>query len=430
MRASAQADPTTIAEPAAMTDHPDAMRHAGDAQDALLAGITVLDFTRVLAGPYCTRLLADLGAAVLKVERPGEGDETRIIAPQLDPSRTDQSAYFTRVNAGKKGIGIDLAHPLARDVVLDLVGQADVVVENFSPGVMAKYGLDAASLRALHPELVYCSISGFGQTGPLRTMQAYGHLINAFSGLMDLERGGIAPPRASNLQAADVLAGAHAFGAICAALLRKARTGRGAYLDVSMLECMVAADDVNYPALLNGAKIERRPRPGMVVHPIGERHVALQVGGAPQMWPRLAALIGHPELASDPRFATAPARRANWNELLTLIGRWLEGFDSVERAVEVLSGARVPCAPMNLPEEVIEHPHLRQREAFPSVQHPVAGTVRVTAPPFHLDDGAIRPAGPAPYRIGQDTREVLSGLLGYPSERIDSLAAKGAIALG
>ena len=186
--------------------------------EPLLAGVTVLDFTRVLSGPFATRLLADLGATVIKIERPGDGDETRYVGLQLDPQRIDQSAYFARSNAGKKSIAIDLANPGARAIVMDLVAKADVVVENFSPGVMKKYGYDAASIHAIRPDIVYCSISGFGQTGPLASLQAYAHLINAISGMMELERGGEAAPKASNLQAADVLAGAHAFGAICAAL--------------------------------------------------------------------------------------------------------------------------------------------------------------------------------------------------------------------
>ena len=159
---------------------------------------------------------------------------------------------------------------------------------------MARYGLDAAALQALRPDLVYCSISGFGQTGPLSSMQAYAHLINAISGVMDLERGAEPRPRVSYLQTADVLAGAHAFGSICAALVRRARTGRGAYLDVSMLECLVCADDITYTAALNGAAVERGPRLGMLVHPIGTRHVAMQTAGAPHLWPRLAGLMGRP----------------------------------------------------------------------------------------------------------------------------------------
>jgi crotonobetainyl-CoA:carnitine CoA-transferase CaiB-like acyl-CoA transferase len=181
--------------------------------EPLLEGLTVLDFTRVLAGPYCTRLLSDLGARVIKIERPGEGDEVRYTAYQLEPGRADQSSYFVRLNAGKQGIAIDLSNPRAREVVLDLVRVADVVVENFTPGLMTRYGFDYTALREVRPDLVYCSISGFGQTGPLSAMQAYAHLINAISGLMDLERGGEPNPRVSYLQAADVLAGGQAFGA-------------------------------------------------------------------------------------------------------------------------------------------------------------------------------------------------------------------------
>jgi crotonobetainyl-CoA:carnitine CoA-transferase CaiB-like acyl-CoA transferase len=396
--------------------------------EALLAGLTVLDFTRVLAGPYCTRLLADLGARVIKVERPGEGDEVRYTVLQLEPDRADQSSYFVRLNVGKRGIAIDLAHPQAREVVWDLVRIADVVVENFSPGVMARYGLDAASLRALRPELVYCSISGFGQTGPLSSMQAYAHLVNAMSGLMDLERGAEAEPRVSYLQAADVLAGAHAFGSICAALLRRARAGQGAYLDVSMLECLVCADDITYTAVLNGAAVERRSRVGMLVHPVGEGHVAMQTAGAPHLLPRLASLMGRLEILTDPRFSTPIARRANWPALLEIVCDWLDSFGSVEQAVAALSAARVPHAPMLSPEQVVAHPHMAARSAFPVVDHPGAGRVHVTAAPFHLDGAPIAPAGPAPYRIGEDTRAVLMELLGYTEERVNELLRAGTVA--
>jgi crotonobetainyl-CoA:carnitine CoA-transferase CaiB-like acyl-CoA transferase len=390
------------------------------ADELLLAGITVVDFTRVLAGPYGTRMLADLGARVIKIERPGEGDEIRHTVLQLDPKRTDQSSYFARLNAGKQSIAIDLAHPQARDVVLDLVRNADVVVENFSPGVMARYGLDEAALRALRPDLVYCSISGFGQTGPLSSMQAYAHLINAISGMMDLDRGDEPKPRVAYLQAADVLAGAHAFGAICAALVRRGRNGRGAYLDVSMLECLVAADDITYGALLNGGTVQRQPRIGMVVHAIGGRYLAMQSAGAPHLWSRLVALIGRPELATDPRFATLIARRANWPALLQILRDWLNGFDSVDEAVKTLSAARIPAVPMLSPEEVVEHPQMAARSAFPEIDHPARGRVRVTALPFHIDGHPVAPGGPAPYRVGQHTHQVLTEL-GYSAERIEAL---------
>ncbi len=412
-----------------MTEHQNS--NAGmNADDAPLSGYSVVDFTRVLSGPYCTRLLADMGAEVIKIERPGEGDEVRYAGLQLDPARTDQSAYFARMNAGKRSIALDFSNPQARELILEMVAKADVVIENFSPGVMAKYGFDSASLHKIKPSLVYCSISGFGQTGPLRSMQAYAHLINAFSGMMELDRGGNSPPRASNLQAADVLAGAHAFGAICAALLRRARNGRGAVIDVSMLECLIAADDINFPTLLNGGEVVRRPRIGMVVHAVGDRHVAMQLGGAPTMWPRLTKLMQRPDLADDARFTTPAARRDNWPALLEILGGWLAKFESVEKAVETLAAARIPGVPMLMPEEVIAHPHLAHRGAFPTVAHPVRGTARVTATPFQLDGKAVVPSGPVPYRIGEHTREVLVDWLGYSPQRVAALAGQKVIELG
>jgi CoA:oxalate CoA-transferase len=393
----------------------------------LLDGLRVLDFTRVLAGPYCTRLLADLGARVIKVERPAEGDDTRRGYWQLDPERSDQGTYFIRINAGKQSVAIDLAHPEARPVVFDLVRAADVLVENFLPGVMARLGLDYAAVSAVQPGLVYCSISGYGQTGPLSNAPAFAHLIGAISGLMYLEQQGDPAPRPAYLQAADVLAGTHAFGAILAALMRRGRTGAGARLDVSMLEALVAAEDLSYGGVLNGAAEYPGPRPGMIVHRIGARYLALQTVGAPQLWARITATMGRPELLTDPRFATPVARRERWAEIRSMIVAWLDGFASVEAAVDTLRAARVPCAPVLSPAEVAEHPHMAARQAFPTIPHPTRGEVRITATPFHVDMAPVRPAGGAPYRVGEHTRAVLRDVLGYAEERIAELGASGAI---
>jgi len=393
----------------------------------LLADVTVLDFTRVLAGPYCTRLLADLGARVIKVERPGEGDEMRRGYMQLEGDRADQSTYFIRINAGKSSVAIDLAHPDGRAIVLDLARRADVVVENFLPGVMKKLHCDYDALRAVKPDLVYCSISGYGQTGPLRRHQAFAHIINAISGVMHLEQQDDPTPRVGYLQTADVLAGTHAFGSILAALWRRARTGQGAYLDVSMLECLIAADDITYGAVLSGGEEYPGPRPGMIVHAIGGRYVAIQTVGAPQLWPRLVAALGRPELATDPRFATPLARREHWREIRAIICAWLDRFPTVDGAVAALTAGRLPAAPVLSPREVIAHPHLTQRHAFPEVEHPTRGRVRVTGAPFHVDGRAVGPAAPAPYRVGEHTRSVLAEFLGYAPARIEELRAQGAI---
>jgi CoA:oxalate CoA-transferase len=393
----------------------------------LLADVTILDFTRVLAGPYCTRLLADLGARVIKVERPGEGDEMRRGVAQLEQGRSDQSSYFIRVNAGKLGVAIDLGQPKGREVAFDLVRVADVVVENFVPGVMTRLGCDYTALAAIKPDLVYCSISGFGQTGPLASMTAFAHIINAMSGLMDLEREPDPQPRVSYLQAADVLAGTHAFGAILAALLRRSRTGAGAWLDISMLECLVAAEDVTFGSILNDGPVLPGPRAGMIVHRIGERDLAMQTVGAPQLWPRLLTLLERPELADDPRFATPVARRMNWPQLRQIIVEWLGRFATVDEALQTLTRARIPAVPVLSPQEVVRHPHMVARGAFPTVPHPARGSVRVTATPFRVDGQMPGPRGPAPYRVGENTRKVLGEILGYAPERIEELRTLGVI---
>jgi len=394
---------------------------------APLADLVVLDFTRVLAGPYCTRLLADLGARVVKIERKGGGDDMRKGHLQLDASRDDQSTYFTRINVGKQSVGLDLGHPATRDVVRDLAGKADVAVENFAPGVAQRLGIDYPSLAAVKPDLVYCSISGFGQTGPWRERPAFAHIIHAASGLMHLEQGDLEAPRSANLQAADVLAGTHAFGAILAALWRRQRTGQGARLDVSMLEALVAADDVSIAAGLNGGEKIGAPRPGMGVYEVGGRHLALQVVGSMDLWPRLLAMMERPEFAQDPRFATPVARRQHWPELRDLVGAWLQRFKTVEDALEALNAARIPAAPVLEPQEVITHPHLLARGAFPEVPHPTRGSVRVTASPYHWDGKPVHPAAGAPYRVGEHSRLVLSGLLGYDAAHIDALIRSGAV---
>ena len=389
--------------------------------DSLLAGVTVLDFTRVLAGPYCTRLLSDLGARVIKIERPGEGDDTRRGHAQMEEGRADQATYFIRINAGKSSLALDLSHPKAREVVLDLAREADVVVENFLPGVVAKLGCDYTALSAVKPGIVYCSISGFGQSGPLRLQPAFHHIVNAMSGIMYLEQQTDPAPRPGYLQAADVLAGTHAFGAILAALVRRLRTGRGAYLDVSMLECLVAAEDINYGGMLNAGNEYPGPRPGMIVHGIGGRHVAMQTVGAPQLWSRMVAMMGRPGLENDPRFATPAGRRENWAELQPIICEFLDRFKTVEEAVAALTAARVPAATVLSPAEVVAHPHLAERRAFPLIDHPGRGAVRITAVPFHVDHGPVAPRGPAPYRVGEHTRAILGDVLGYSKERIEEL---------
>ena len=392
-----------------------------------LDGIVVVDLTRVLAGPYCTRLLADMGARVIKIERPGTGDDTRFVTHQMEPGRKDQSSYFSRTNAGKESVGIDMSSAEGIAVLLDLARHADVFIENFAPGVVGRLGCDPKAVMAVKPDIVYCSISGYGQTGPWRNRPAFAHTTNAISGMMHLEQGDDPAPRSSNLQAADVLAATHAAASIVAALFRRFRTGKGARLDVSMLEALVAADSVTYPSVLNGGKEHGSPRPGMVVHGIGGRYIALQIVGGTDLWRRMVDLMQRPDLAQDPRYASVESRSQNWNALRGEITAWLDGFADVDSALRELEKARVPCAPVLKPAEVIASEHLALRQFFPTINHPSVGPVRVTASPYHLDGQPVHPRGCAPYNVGQHTRAVLAELLGYDDARIAGLLERGSV---
>jgi formyl-CoA transferase len=244
---------------------------------------------------------------------------------------------------------------------------------------------------------------------------------------MHLERGANEPPRVWYLQAADILAGTHAFGAISAALVRRARTGRGAYLDVSMLEALIGAEDISFGSVLNDGPSYPGPRSGMAIEQVGDGWLAFQIVGVLELWPRIVELMGRPDLPQDPRFATPIARREHWPELRAIIADWLRRFTSVEEALAVLGAGRIPCARVLWPAEVVSAPHLLAREAFPSVPHPTRGAVRVTAPPFQIDGKPTTPLGPAPYRPGEDTRAVLTDVLGYEPDRIAGLARRGAV---
>jgi len=394
---------------------------------ALLAELVVLDFTRVLAGPHCTRMLADLGARVIKIERPGEGDEMRR-APLRLPGEGDQSTYFARRNAGKESVGLDLGKPEARSVVLDLAAKADVVVENFVPGVAERLGCGYASLSAVRPDIVYASISGYGQTGPDSRQGAFAHVIAAASGIMYLDADPELGPRSSHLQAADVLAGTNALSGILAALWRRTKTGQGARIDVSMLESLIAAEDIAFGAVPNGGQAVPGPRPGMGLSRVDGRWLAWQSGGAPALWPRLVSMLERPDLLRDPRFESPEMRRESWPELERIVSEWLGAREDVHRAAEALRAARIPCAIVQSPAEVVRHPQIIFREAFGDIDHPGGGRVRVSASPYWIDDRPVPARGAAPYRIGEHTEPVLRGLLGYGDERLEALVRAGAIA--
>jgi crotonobetainyl-CoA:carnitine CoA-transferase CaiB-like acyl-CoA transferase len=293
---------------------------------------------------------------------------------------------------------------------------------------MARHGLGYGAVSAANPSIVYCSISGYGQTGPLRDRPAFAHLINAASGAMDLDRQGEPEPRVAYLQSADALAGVHAFGLVLAAVLRRQRTGQGAYLDVSMLQSLWGAEDMGIAAALNGGEFSKGPRVGMIIHAIGGRQLAVQFIGGGSTWDRVLAAMGGDSPASAARFSTSDGRREHWPELRKLICDWLDRFASVEAAVEALTAARVPCAPVLSMEEAMAHPHMTERQAFSTVPHSARGELRVTSAPFHVDGAPVPARGPAPYRAGEHTRAILADTLGYSVERIDALLRSGAVA--
>lgn len=401
-------------------------RNLEQPSSGMLDDLTVLDFTRVLAGPYCTRLMADLGAEIIKIERPGGGDEMRR-SPAVIVGDGEQSTYFVRRNAGKKSVAIDLSSDNGRAIAHDLVQHADVVVENFMPGVVDKLGIGYADLKSIKPDLVYCSISGYGQIGPMSRRGAFAHVVAAASGLMHLDTDA-AGPRSSHGQAADALAGAHGFGAILAALWRRQRTGQGALIDVSMLESLMASEDLSFGTVPNGFDaMPCGPRVGMGLSQVHGRWIAWQSAGAPSLWARLCAAMERPELLDDERFATPDARREHWPAAHDVVSAWLMTFANVASALEALTHARVPCALVRSVEEVVACEHLAHRGAFHPVAQQDVGEVLVTSSPYWIDEAPVQPARAAPYQVGEHTFDVLTEQLGYSAHRIARLAEAGTI---
>ena len=395
------------------------------ADELPLAGYTVLDLTRVLAGPYCTRILADMGARVIKIERPGDGDDMRRNYMQLEPGRTDQSSYFMRVNAGKESVAIDMAqargpgrHPRSRPARRRLRGELHA-----RRGRQARLRRGDLAWHQARPRVLLDL--RLRPDGPWRARPAFAHIINAASGLMHLEQGDEPAPRASNLQAADVLAGTHAVGAIVGALLRRGRTGKGAHLDVSMLEALISADSVTYAAVLNGGEEAGNPRPGMVVAPIGDRSLAMQFVGSGELWPRLLALMGRPELGRDARFDTADNRRAHWRALREIVVAWLGNLPERGR------GARRPRAGAHsLRTRAAARRSGRPSRTWPSgdssprCRTPPAGPSASRRPPITSITAPWAPAAPPPIAWASTPGTCCRATWAISAERIEAFGTR------
>jgi crotonobetainyl-CoA:carnitine CoA-transferase CaiB-like acyl-CoA transferase len=397
------------------------MAEAAHSRTGPLTHIRVLDLGRIMAAPWATQILADLGADVIKIERPGAGDDTRAWGPPFLRDRegnvTGESGYFLSVNRGKRSVAVDIATVEGQQLIRAMAQQCDVVIENFKVGALAKYGLDAASLRGLKPSLVYCSVTGFGQDGPKSQNAAYDFAIQAMGGLMsvtgerDGEPGG--GPQKVGVPVVDLMTGMYAAVAVLAALARRAETGQGETIDLAMLD--VAAAFLANQAM-NHLVSGKSPQRGGNRHPniqpqdvfaASDGQFVLAVGNDGQ-FAKLCEVIGDAGLARDPRFSTNAARvRAN-AELTALLSA---AFTTWRRdaLVAALDAAGVPAAPINTIPQVFADPQLQHRGMLRHLPHPLAGSVPQVISPIRLADAPLR-FDRAPPLLGQHTQEVLREL--------------------
>jgi CoA:oxalate CoA-transferase len=389
-----------------------------------LEGIRVLDLTWVLAGPFASMILCDLGAEVIKVERPPYGDAARTTGPIVN----DESCYFFSINRGKKSICLDLKGERGRELFLRLVNLSDVVMENFTPGTMDRLGLGYDVLQKRNPRLIYAATSGFGQTGPDRLRPALDIVVQGMGGVMSITGEPDGPPVRLGLSLGDIAAGLYTAIGVLAALQERERSGRGQMIDIAMLDCQVA--------ILENAFI-RYFATGELPKPIGSRHplatpfqafptrdgwIVLALSwGVENQWELFCATIGRVDLIDDPRFDTAALRTEHHAELEPILNEamrqkttseWLREFDAIG----------LPCGPLNNIAQAAEHPQVVARRMLVEVEHPRIGRLKLPDTPVKLSRTAGGIKGPSP-ALGQDTYEVLSALLGLSAEELDELAA-------
>lgn len=403
-----------------------------------LSHIRVLDLSRVLAGPWSGQILADLGADVIKVERPGSGDDTRAWGPPFlkDESGRDTSeaAYFLSANRNKQSVTIDFTQPEGQELVRRLAAESDILIENFKVGGLAAYGLDYESLKAINPRLIYCSITGFGQFGPYAKRAGYDFMIQGLGGLMSLtgrsdqEEG--AGPVKVGVALTDILTGLYSSVAILAALTARETTGRGQHIDMALLDVQVAClanQAMNY--LTTGVPPRRlgNAHPNIVPYqdfPTADGDFILTVGNDGQ-FRKFCEVAGHPEWADDPRFASNKARVANRAELIPLI-RQATVFKTTVEWVAALEAVGVPCGPINDLAAVFEDPQVLARGLKVELPHALAGAVAQVASPLRLSDTPVE-YRMAPPRLGEHTAFVLERVLGLSAEAIERLRQEGVV---
>ena len=400
-----------------------------------LAGVTVLDLTRVLAGPSCTQMLGDLGAEVIKVERPGAGDDTRKFAPPFvqagDGRDTGESAYYMGANRNKKSIALDIARPEGAEIVRRLAAGAQCLVENFKTGNLARYGLGYEDLRGANPGLVYCSVTGFGQTGPYAPRPGYDFLLQGMGGLMSITGEVDGEPQKMGVPIADLMAGMYAAVAVCAALRHAALSGEGQYIDIGMMDttvAMLANAGMNY---LHGGLLGRlgNAHPNIVPYQpfrTADGYIIVAIGNDGQ-FERFCDLAGRPDLARDPAYASNDSRVRNREALLPVLREIFAGRPSAEW-LEGLEERNIGCGPINDLEDVFGDPHVEAREMVVRMDHPLDGGagVALIGSPMKLSGTPVEYRHPPPL-LGEHTEAVLRDRLGLRDGDLEALRRQDVI---
>jgi formyl-CoA transferase/CoA:oxalate CoA-transferase len=392
-----------------------------------LAGLTVVDLTRVLSGPYCTMMLSDMGARVIKIEQPGRGDDTRGWGP---PFQSGESSYFLSINRNKESVTLDFKHASGRRVLDALIARADVLVENFRPGALDRVGLGHGELAARHPALVYCSVSGFGQSGPRRLEPGYDAVMQGEGGLMSITGSPDGPPYRLGIAIADIVSGMFAAYGVAMALLARHRTGRGQHVDIGMLDSVAAL--LTYQAAICFATGEAPRRlgnrhPTIVPYetlPAADGELVVAVGND-TLFRTFCDVLELPALAADPQFATNAARVQAHARLRPLLVERLR-TKPCATWIAALRQAGVPCGAVRDLQQVLTDPQLLERAMIVALEHPAAGPIKVLGTPVKLGETPGRVRTPPP-RLGEHTRRVLSQDVGLSEEEIEGLRREGVI---
>jgi crotonobetainyl-CoA:carnitine CoA-transferase CaiB-like acyl-CoA transferase len=402
-----------------MTNEVRRSAEAVEPRPGALSGVRVLEFTALIAGPSAARFLADHGAEVIKIERFPEGDAAR----QTNRAGLARSAMYVQHNGGKKGLCLDLTRPEGRQIARDLAAMSDILIEAYTPGVMAKLGLGEPELRALNPGLIYCSVSGFGQTGPNAQRPGYAHIAHSMTGwlaIQALHRDPPVAPFGPGVAIADVVTGITAFGAICAALYKRERTGRGERIDLALFDSLFAANDDTLQRCLIDGVVNPGYHP---VHRTRDGYVTANIGPDFRAWQNVCRAMGRTELLEDPRFADLAAVNLHREEATAIFAGWLAQHRS-EDVERILTEHHVVVGVMRTVPEAVRQPQVLAREMITPVDDPVLGRIDVinSAPKF--SDASVQVRGPAP-TLGQHNSEVLAQVLGYAPDRIEALRAQG-----